>query len=256
MQARAGFLAWSPEWARVPAGFATIDRECPDCGGAVSPAAWTCRDCGRRVAHEWPSFTIVGALVFLLAAVVVAATIVLRWQQLTAATETGAAADQRITAASTTDFSWLATAMSECDAIAKADPSPLHFLLTPLAVVAGDATAWREKSINDKGDGILLRTDDTMGGLRGASLQIYPGDYVFSLTDDATHMVYRWRATSGVARFSNADAAAVTSFKVQFATVHGVVGNWGTTFNRQNGSCYWVNPVIGGLSVANSSSAN
>jgi hypothetical protein len=227
-------------------GFATIARECPDCGSAVSPVASACRNCGRRVVHEWPSFAIVGALGLLLAAVAVAATTVFRWQQLPAATATGAAADRLVAAASRTDFSWLATAMSDCDAIARANPSPLHFLLTPLAVVAQDTTPWRAKSINDRGDGILLRADDALGGLKNASLKIFPGDYVFSLTDDATHMVYRWQATTGVARFANADATAVSSFKVKFATVRGDAGSWGTTFNRQNGTCYWVNPVLGG----------
>ncbi|HLH95483.1 MAG TPA: hypothetical protein VKW08_10240 [Xanthobacteraceae bacterium] len=206
-----------------------LARICPDCGSQAKPGA---------------RLVVGGALLFLLIAILLAATAVLRWQQLDSATTTGPAADEFFVASSTADFNWLSTAMRGCDTIAKNEPGALHFLVTPLAAPGGDLALWRAKSINDKGEGILLRANDALEGLKQASLRIYPADYVFSLMDEASRTVYRWRPATGAARFSSAAAASVSSFTVQFRTSHGRSATWGTSFNRMDGSCYWVNPVI------------
>jgi hypothetical protein len=247
MQAQIAALAQSlSERVRLPWDFAVIEPECPHCGGAVPLLRRTCPDCGGDTKLGGSSISIAIALMLLVAAGATVATVLLRWQQLDAATATGLPADALIAPTSTTDFSWVRKAMSGCDAVASADPSPLHFLVTPLVPVGTDTEPWRAKSINAKGDGILLRADDAIDGLKQGTLRIFPGDYVFSLTDEASLKVLRWRAAVGVARFSNANATSVASFTVQFRTAHGTNPVWDTTFNRQNGSCAWVNPIIGG----------
>jgi hypothetical protein len=228
-----------------PWDFATIARECPRCGEPVPLLRRTCPNCRGKAKLGAASLILAGSLVVLIAAGLASAVALVRWQKLEAATATGAAAEAIIAATSSTDFSWLATAMSGCDDVAKNDPSTLHFLVTPLTLAGSDPAPWRAKSINSKGDGILLRAGDAIAGLKQASLRIFPGDYAFSFTDEATRAVYRWRAAVGVARFANAEAPAVSSFQVQFRTVRGNDPEWGTMFNRQDGSCYWVNPVIG-----------
>ena len=245
MQARlAGMARDLGERFRLPVDFTPIERACSHCGATLPMLANTCPECGSQAKPQL--VRIAGAaLALLLVAFLFALFTVVRWQQLDAATTTGAPADAIIAATSDTDFSWLATAMSGCDTIAKNEPASLHFLVTPLAAVGGDLTQWRGKSMNDKGDGILLRATDALDGLKQASLRIYPADYVFGLTDGANQTVYRWRAAAGVARFSNAGAGAVSAFTVQFRTARGVAPAWGTTFNRVDGSCYWVNPIIG-----------
>jgi hypothetical protein len=222
------------------------DGECPNCGGGTFLLAKTCPHCGGPLALRTAGMLVAGALVLLLVAVLVAGVVVLRWQQLAAATESGALADEQIATLSTADLSWLATAMSGCDAEAKADRGALHFLVTPLVSVAKDLEPWQARSINDAGNGILLRADDTLAGLKSGTLRIYPVDYGFSIFDDAGDTIQKWRPAMGVAKFSAANAGPIATFKVQFRTSRsGSDPNRGGSFNRLDGSCYWVNAIIG-----------
>jgi hypothetical protein len=220
------------------------DGECPNCGSGTPVLAKTCPECGARLNLRLAGILVAGALVLLLAAVVLAVAVVLRWHQLAAATETGAPADRLIAAGSTADVSWLATAMSGCDAEAKTDLGALHFLVTPLVSIVKDIEPWRAKSINDAGNGILLRSDDALDGLKSGALRIYPADYEFGVSDQASDKVYKWRPALGVAKFSTAGAGAIVSFNVQFRTAYGSGVEWGGAFTRQKGSCHWVNAVI------------
>jgi hypothetical protein len=221
------------------------DGECPVCGGGTPVLAKACPQCGARLNLRLAGILIAGALVLLLAAFLLAGAVVLRWHRLAAATETGAPADRLIVAGSTADISWLATAMSGCDAEAKTDSGALHFLVTPLVSIVKDIEPWRAKSINDAGNGILLRSDDALDGLKSGTLQVYPADYEFSISDQASDQVYKWRPSVGVTKFSTANAGAMASFNVQFRTAYnsGDV-EWGGAFTRQNGSCHWVNAII------------
>jgi hypothetical protein len=230
---------------RWPGYVEMIDGECPNCGGGTFVLAKACPHCGAAIELRLAGMMVAGALVLLLAAIVVAVVVVLRGHRLAAATETGAPADEQIAVSSTTDLSWLATAMSGCDAEAKMDLGALHFLVTPLVSAAKDIAAWSAKSINDTGNGILLRSDDTLNGLKSGTLRIYPADYGFSILDQVSDTVHKWRPSVGVAKFSAADAGSISSFRVQFRTSHsGLDAEWGGSFTRQDGSCYWVNAII------------
>jgi hypothetical protein len=231
---------------RRPGPVDLIDGECPNCGGGTLVLAKTCSKCGAPLKLRMAGILVAGALVLLMAAIVLAVAVVLRGDRLAAATETGAPADQLIAAEATADFSWLASAMAGCETEAKTNAGALHFLVTPLVSVAEDIEPWRTKSINDAGSGILLRSDDALEGLKSGTLRVYPADYQFSISDQADDTVYKWRPSVGVAKLSTADAAAFASFRVRFRTVHNRAGGeWGGTFTRQEGSCYWVNPIIG-----------
>jgi hypothetical protein len=228
-----------------PRGIPAIDRECPNCGGRTFALAKACPRCGAASRGRLAGMMVAGALVLLLVAILVAIGVVLRWDQLTAATEAGALPDEQIAAGSTADLSWLATAMSECDAHAKEDAGKLHFLVTPLAPAARDIAPWRAKSINNMGNGILLRSDDTFDGLKSGALRFYSADYGFRMLDEASDTVYKWRPSMGVTRFSTAEAGSISGFKVQFRTSYsGGNAEWGSSFTRQTGSCHWVNAII------------
>jgi hypothetical protein len=222
-----------------------IGSECPNCGGGTFVLAKACPHCGAAIGLRLAGMMVAGALVLLLAAILVAGVVVLRGHRLAAATESGAPADEQIAASSTADFSWLATAMSGCDAEAKMDLGALHFLVTPLVSVAKDVAPWSARSINDVGNGILLRADDTLGGLKSGTLRVYPADYGFSILDQISDTVHKWRPSVGVAKFSVPGAGSISTFKVQFRTSHsGLDAEWGGSFTRQDGSCYWVNAII------------
>jgi hypothetical protein len=95
------------------------------------------------------------------------------------------------------------------------------------------------------GNAFLLTSEAALAGLKNGTLQIYPGDYDFRVLDPATKTVYKWKPADGVANFSIADSGWVGSFQVQFQTAQNVRDNeWGATFERPNGTCYWVSAVI------------
>jgi hypothetical protein len=229
-----------------PLAVEMTDGACPNCGGGTVLLARTCSHCGSPLALRMAGLLVAGALVLLPIAILIAAVVVLRWQQLAAATESGDAADEQIAAVSIADLSWLANAMGGCDAEAKTDPGVLHFLVTPLVPAGKDLAPWQAKSINDAGNGILLRADDTLAGLKSGALRIYPADYGFSIFDEAGNVLQKWRPVMGVAKFSAANAGPIATFKVQFRTAErGNDPSWGGSFNRLEGSCYWVNAFIG-----------
>jgi hypothetical protein len=226
--------------------FGVTDGECPNCGGATPVLARACHHCGAALKLRLAGMLVAGALALLLVAIVAALVVVLSWHQLAAATESGTPADEQIAAASTADFSWLITAMSECDAEAKADQDAFHFLVTPLVSAAGDIEPWRAKSINDAGSGIMLRAEDMLAGLKSGDLRIYPADYGFSIFDEDGNALHKWRPTAGVTKLSAADVAPISTFKVQFRTSHGSSDpDSGGSFNHRSGACYWVNAIIG-----------
>lgn len=221
------------------------DSKCPHCGAGTFVLAKTCPHCGGPLALRMAGMAVAGALALLLVAVLVAVVVVLRWHQLAAATDSGAPADQQIATLARADLGWLTTAMSECDAEAKTDKGVLHFLVTPLVAVAKDIEAWQAKSINDAGTSILLRSDDVLAGLKSGTLRIYAADYGFSIFGEAGNTIQKWRPAVGVAKFSASNAGPISTFKVQFRTSRtGSDADWGGSFNRLDGSCYWVNPVI------------
>jgi hypothetical protein len=149
-------------------------------------------------------------------------------------------------AGATAGLGWLTNAMKACDAEAKEDAGALHFLVTPLAPAAGDLEPWRAKSISGAGNGIVLRTDDMLDGLKSGALRVYPADYGFSVLDPAGEKLYRWRPSVGVRKFSTAEVGPISTFKVQFRTSHsGADDDWGGSFNRLAGACHWVNAVVG-----------
>jgi hypothetical protein len=228
---------------RWPEYVEMIDSQCPNCGGGTLVPAKACPDCGAPITLRMAGVTVAGALVLLLVAVLVAGVVVLRGHRLAAAT--GAPADEQIAAASTTNLSWLATAMSSCDAEAKTDLGALHFLVTPLVSVAKDLEPWRAKSLNDAGNGILLRAGDTFDGLKSGTLRIYPADYEFGIFDQVSDPPYKWRPSVGVAKFSTSSAGPLSIFNVRFRTSRsGGDPEWGGGFTRRDGSCYWVNAII------------
>jgi hypothetical protein len=143
------------------------------------------------------------------------------------------------------DFGWLEAAMKQCDAQAAKDVKGLHFLVTPLIDEPRDEPGWRRVSINDIGNAILINAQDMLAGLRRKALRISTEEYVFSVRNERTRDVLTWKPSTGVRKFVVNDAAAIEQFKVQFQSGDAArTINWGATFARQEGNCYWVNAIL------------
>ena len=153
----------------------------------------------------------------------------------------GAAVDQSAGG----DFGWLEAAMKQCDEQAGKDRKGLHYLVVPLVDEPRDEPGWRRISINDIGNAILISGEDMLAGLRRKALRISTDEYVFSARNEATKDVLTWKPSTGVRKFVINDASGIERFRVQFQSSDAARAiNWGTTFQRQEGNCYWVNAIL------------
>lgn len=207
-----------------------ITSKCPTCGSAVPVFAASCGGCGAPNPRRLVA--VAGSLVALVAAIAIAVIVGLRRPQ-----SSGGAPG---------DLSWLSNAMTECDAEAEKAPETLHFLVVPMMSAPADDAYWRGNSLNDIGNAILLRQRETLDGLADQSLVIATEQYEFSIRDEATSAVYRWSPSTGVKKFLVAGAAQIREFRVQFKTREKTKDSeWGASFTHRQGTCYWVNAIIG-----------
>jgi hypothetical protein len=220
-----------------------IATECPNCKGRVSAFVRACVHCGAPNQARTVALAIAAALSILLVASGIATVALLRAQWL----PVGAKQRPAIAtpSASGDEFGWLSAAMTECDAEAARETSTLEFLVVPLTAASGNAEQWRRKNLNDIGNAILLSADDTLGGLKNGTLSLSGAQYLFSIRDDATGVVYKWSPSTGVKKFLTADADSIAQFKVQFQRGDTASdANWGAAFVRRKGNCYWVNAIL------------
>jgi hypothetical protein len=220
-----------------------ITTECPSCGGGVLLFARACIRCGARNKARTVAIAIATALSILVVAGGVATIAFLRGQLPVGAEQRPAASTPP---ASGDEFGWLSAAMAECDAEAAKEASTLEFLVIPLKSAPGNAGQWRRKSLNDIGNAILLTADDTLDGLKRGTLSLSAEQYLFSIRDEATGIIYKWSPSTGVKKFLTADADSIAQFKVQFQLGDKTSdANWGAAFVRRKGNCYWVNAILG-----------
>lgn len=212
-----------------------VIRDCPNCGGLVSAFARSCAYCGAPNKARKKSLAVAGTIGGLLVVVGLTALLALggSWR-LGSGEQPQATAD---------NFAWLSSAMQACDAEAEKNPGTLYFIVIPLKANPDDSLDWRTKSLNDIGNGILLRGAIALDGLKDQSLNLSTVPYVFNIRDQSG-IIYKWKQSSGVKRFSTDDADAIITFNIQF-----LIGAkprdsaWGTPFTRQK-TCYWVNAII------------
>lgn len=143
------------------------------------------------------------------------------------------------------NFSWLSSAMTACDTLASAEPRKLHFLVIPLQANEKDLPDWRLLALGSIGNGLTVRTDDALGGLRRGTLKIGGNQYVFGVQDAATRLVYKWGTSAGANRFSTPDVEALRFFRLQLQPLQKAdQPNWGDVYTRQNGSCHWIAAIM------------
>jgi hypothetical protein len=211
--------------------------DCSHCGEPIPRGARSCTYCGAPVRARWSALAIATVLGLACLAVLAVAFLLLYTRS---PNQEGAAVDQR-----GGDFAWLETAMKQCDEQAANDTKGLHYLVIPLIDEPRDEPGWRRISINDIGNAILINGEDMLAGLRRKALRISTDEYVFSARNETTKDVLTWKPSSGVRKFVVNDASGIQQFKVQFQSSDAARAiNWGATFERQPGNCYWVNAIL------------
>jgi hypothetical protein len=197
-----------------------------------------CGYCGAPVRARWSALAIAVVLGVACLAVLGVAFLILAGRS---PNQEAAAVDPR----GGGDFAWLETAMKQCDEQATKDAKGLHYLVIPLVDEPRDEPGWRRISINDIGNAILINGEDMLAGLQRKALRISTAEYVFSARNEATKDVLTWKPSSGVRKFVINDASGIQQFKVQFQSSDAARAiNWGATFERQPGNCYWVNAIL------------
>jgi hypothetical protein len=214
--------------------------DCRSCGEPIPKGARACGYCGAPNPVRRSLLPIVAALgVLCLVAVTLAALLLTGGSPDQAGT--GTAVEQRAGG----DFGWLEAAMKQCDDQAANETKGLHYLVTPLIDEPPDEPGWRRISTNDIGNAILIKSEDMLAGLRRKALRISTGEYVFSARNEATKDVLTWKPSTGVKKFVINDASGIEQFKIQFQSHDAARAiNWGSTFVRQEGNCYWVNAIL------------
>jgi len=208
-----------------------LTTDCQTCGYPVPVLASACRHCGAPNATRLGALAVAGSVLLLVAAIAITAIVAIRWERLPP--ESG-------------DFTWLSKAMTECDVEAEKEPATVHFLVVPMASGPADDERWKAKSLNNIGNAILLPQRDTIGGREDGTLRISTEQYEFSVRDEATGGIYNLSPSVGVKKFLVPDAEQIKEFNVQFRT--GRTANeaaWGAAFQHRQGTCYWVNAIIG-----------
>jgi len=219
-----------------------ISSECPECGEAVPLVARACGRCGAANPARRGAVAVAAALVVLIVAAAGAISVATRPHH-PAAPEAAPASPP--TAAAGGDFAWLASALTACDDVASQQPGKLHFLVIPLIADRKDMPDWRLITLGAIGNAITVAGSDALGGLRRGTLRIDPDEYVFSVQDTATNVVYKWSPAAGAKRFSTAEAVTIPSFRLQIAPRHDAdPADWGDVFSAQNGKCHWVAAIV------------
>jgi hypothetical protein len=212
--------------------------DCRNCGERIPKGARACDHCGAPTTARRNIVVIIGALGALCIAAAVIAAIMLTGRS---SDPGGTVVPQRADG----DFGWLESAMKQCDDEAAKDPKALHYLVIPLIDEPRDDVGWRRISINDIGNAILVKAEDMIAGLKRKALRVGTEEYVFSARNETTKDVLTWKPSSGVRKFVISDASEIGEFKVQFQSNDAARAiNWGATFERQAGNCYWVNAIL------------
>jgi hypothetical protein len=211
---------------------------CRHCGAPIGRWAAACDNCGAPNSVRRRALIMGATLSVLLVVAIVAGAMLL----------TGGPAERRgaaVTQSPDGDYGWLEAAMKQCDQQAAQGPKAVHYLVTPLIDEPRDDAGWRRISINDIGNAILINSDDMMAGLRRKALRIGTSEYVFSVRNEKTRDILTWKPSTGVRKFVINDAEDLSQFRVQFQSSDVARAiNWGATFERQPGNCYWVNAIL------------
>ena len=135
----------------------------------------------------------------------------------------------------------LKRAMARCDAEAVKNPNDLYFLVTPIEPATLEAAASILPPPGDKFDSFfLVPTPSLFGGLQDGSVELSSRRYGFSVLDIKTANTIKWNAAYGASRFADQKAAEISKFRIGFTFDTNTL-TWTNEYDRQKGTCYWVN---------------
>jgi hypothetical protein len=224
--------------------------DCRNCGAEISYFARSCKSCG---ASNLPNPVATVAALFVLALIGgIAALGVLGFRSASTPKSGSQGASQNTPQAGTApdaaangDYGWIVKAMAECEEEAKLRTDTLHFLIVPVTTTTTSLLGWTPAPISPIGRfAVLLNSTDTMIGLRNNALALYRKPLTFAVSDPATQTVYKWKPAVGVTVLKTRESGSdnlTLGFEISDLSKE---VEWGPTINLQQGSCYWINPLV------------
>jgi hypothetical protein len=224
-----------------------LSTDCGSCGARISLFARCCPACQAR--NAWYNAVIGGAAAVVL--LLVGSLVALAWHALRAkeapqvATQSPPAGTASAPADSASDYGWLVQAMADCEEEGKRLPDTLSFLIVPLSKTDTVLPGWAPVPIGTAGNSVvLLASTDALIGLRNGAFALYAKPLAFTVSDQASSTVYKWKPAVGVSALKTR-VAGLENLKLGFEIPDVAEGiEWGPTLKMERGTCYWINPLI------------
>jgi hypothetical protein len=224
-----------------------LSTDCRSCGARVPLFARFCPACEAQNPLHKAAIAGAAALALLLAGSLVALT----WHALRTkeapqvATQSPPAGTGPAPADSASDYGWLVQAMADCEEEGKRLPDTLSFLIVPLSKTDTVLPGWAPVPIGTAGNSVvLLNSTDALIGLRNSALALYEKSLAFTVSDQTTSTVYKWKPAVGVSALKTR-APGLENVKLGFEIPDVAEGvEWGPTLKMDRGTCYWINPLI------------
>jgi hypothetical protein len=231
----------------IPGTAEFLSTECPSCGARVSLFARVCPNCEAQ--NAWRKPAIAGATAIGL--LVVASLIALAWHAFRpkeapqVATQSSPEGTASAPGESASDYGWLVQAMADCEEEGKRLPDTLSFLIVPLSKTDTVLPGWAPSPIGKVGSTVvLLNSTDALIGLRNQALALYQKPIAFTVSDEASSTVYKWKPAIGVSALKTR-IPGLENLKLGFEIPDVAEGvEWGPTLKMERGTCYWINPLI------------
>jgi hypothetical protein len=223
---------------------------CPDCGGAIFFGAKRCSYCQPAKKLDRMEIAIAASLLSILALGAGYVGFLLAHDPNRPSLNAVASAVSRFArlefkSVANEDYSWIGKAMQTCRQDAARKPESLHFLVVPVAPVNKQDVRWATKSTATAGNAELLSLNDTLEGLKKGDLQLYSGEYGFSIISVPANVIYKWASASGPSRFSTDEAEQIPAFRIGFQIGTSEVDTSSATeLKPSKGNCQWTGALI------------
>ena len=215
-----------------------LSNDCPNCGEAVVVFSRSCAHCGAYNVSRRAAVAVTASLAVLVVAIGVAIFAVVGWHRVPGGTNENEHTSE--------DFTWLQTAMKECDEVAAKAPDSLYFLVLPMRPADPADRSWNALALQTVGSSYqLLSAKDALDGLRNKRLTLRPDRYTFSALDTESGQTYSWTSATGMSRLSRRESGATKTLKLGFDFSEAQAGaQWSAEFKRERGICYWLSALI------------
>jgi hypothetical protein len=130
-------------------------------------------------------------------------------------------------------------AMARCDAEAAENPDGLYFLLTPVVPINFESATLLLPPGKNYKYFFLVTSSQVLNGLDEGSLGVSMRPYQFSLLNSETNQITNWKPVIGPSQFTQSNVAW-SKFQIKLDLADTAV-TWTDEYNRQRGSCYWIN---------------